>query len=143
MSAAPYPIMPQMPQISMPGQDGGAYPTTQQNQGYAGALPTQPSTQPSTGWGHGQQMQGHPSYQQPMNGSWLLPQSPYGNMPMQGGQSGQQHQGDWMQGGQPGQQYQGDWMQGGQPGQQYQGDWMQGGQPGQQYQGNWMQGGQQ
>ncbi|MFB1099120.1 SafA/ExsA family spore coat assembly protein [Terribacillus sp. JSM ZJ617] len=156
MSAAPYPIMPQMPQISMPGQGGGSIPNLPQQQAYMGALPTQTITQMPPG----HQMHGFPSYQPhqgawqqaPQHGSWLIQQPGYGGTPMQGGwnmqggQPGQQMQGDWgMQGGQPGQQMQGDWgMQGGQPGQQMQGDWgMQGGQPGQQMQGDWgMQGGQ-
>ncbi|WP_198946031.1 SafA/ExsA family spore coat assembly protein [Terribacillus sp. 7520-G] len=143
MSAAPYPIMPQMPQMSAPDQGGGAYPGMPQQQGYMGGLPQSMTHQPSTGWGQGQQMHGQPSYPQSMNGSWLIPQSPDGSMQNQGGGS---MQGDWgQQGGQPGQQMQGGWGQpGGQPGQQMQGYWgQQGGQPGQQMQGGWgQQGGQ-
>ncbi|MEC0283738.1 LysM peptidoglycan-binding domain-containing protein [Terribacillus saccharophilus] len=167
MSATPYPIMPQMPQISMPGQGGSSYPNMPQQQAYTGALPMQPMPQMH----QGQHMQGFPSYQQPHQGawqqpqpgSWLIQQPGYGGMPMHeggnmpgyggmpihegGNMPGMQQpshmQGDWgIQGGQPGQQMQGDWnMQGGQPGQQMQGDWnMQGGQ---QMQGDWgMQGGQ-
>ncbi|WP_217468062.1 SafA/ExsA family spore coat assembly protein, partial [Terribacillus sp. AE2B 122] len=129
MSATPYPIMPQMPQISMPGQGGSSYTNIPQQQAYTGALPMQPIQQMH----QGQQMQGFPSYQQPHQGawqqphqgSWLIQQPGYGGgMPMHGGgnmpgmHTGQQMQEDWgMQGGQPGQQMQGDWgMQGGQPG---------------------------
>ncbi|MFP7493510.1 SafA/ExsA family spore coat assembly protein [Terribacillus saccharophilus] len=154
MSAAPYPIMPQMPQITMPNQAGNALPAMPQQQAYVGPMPTQQLVQP-----HGQQMQGYPTYpeqqgawQQPMQGgSWLI-QQPHAGMPMHGGtgqhanwnmqgmQPGQQMQGDWnTQGMQPGQPMQGDWnMQGMQPGQQMQGDWnTQGMQPGQQMQGDW------